>query len=283
MNLTTGVNKQIRKFLWYIGILLLGFIFVMPVYWMVLMSFKPISEMYVTPIPWFPKPPFQITNYIDAWTEHAFPIFFKNTIIITMTATIGNIISSTVVAYGFARTKFPGRNVLFVVLLSTMMLPFQVKVIPLFVTYKRLNWLDTALPLIIPTFFAASAPFFVFLMRQFYLSIPEDLASAARIDGCGSFQIFSRIFLPLTKPAIITVGLFSFMDNWNDFFMPLIYINKPSKKTISLGLASMTGLYVSEWHIVMAASVFTILPCVIVFLSAQKYFVEGIAVSGLKG
>lgn len=277
------VKKTRNKILWYVVIIVLGIIFMIPVYWMVLMSFKPISEMYRTPVPWFPRPPFQITNFIEAWTNYDFPVWFKNTFLICIFATIGNVISSSLTAYGFARMKFPGRNVLFILLLSSMMLPFQVKIIPLFNMYKKLGWLDTLLPLIVPAFFAAASPLFVFLTRQFYLSIPEELASAAKIDGCGSFKTFIYIFLPLTKPVMVTVALFSFMDNWNDFFQPLIYINSDIRKTVSLGLAGMTGSYVSEWHIIIAASVLTVLPCVIVFLSAQKYFVEGIAVSGLKG
>ena len=164
-----------------------------------------------------------------------------------------------------------------------MMLPYQVKIIPLFQMYKTIGWLNSLWPLIVPAFFAAASPFFVFLMRQFFLSIPEELADAARIDGCGFVNIYLRIFLPLTKPAMVTVALFSFMDNWNDFFMPLIYINSNQFKTLSLGLAGMTGQYVSDWHIIMAASVITVLPCVIIFLLAQRHFVEGIALSGIKG
>lgn len=276
-------KKLICKLLWYVLVCLLAVIFIIPVYWMVLMSFKPLSEMYVVPIPWFPRPPFQISNYVEAWQNYPFPTYFKNTITVVLLTTVGNVFSATLTAYGFARIKFPGRNVLFVILISSMMLPFQVKTIPLFQMYKLAGWLDTLLPLIVPAFFAAATPFYVFLMRQFFLSIPEDLSAAARIDGCGSFRIFRSIFLPLTKPAIVTVCLFSFMDNWNDFFLPLIFINSNENKTLSLGLAGMTGQYVSEWHIIMAASVITVLPCVIVFLFAQKYFVEGIAVSGLKG
>ncbi len=277
------VKKGIRKVFWYAFVIFLGILFMIPVYWMVLMSFKPLSEMYVAPVPWFPRPPFQITNYIEAWLNYDFPIWFKNTFLICIFATIGNVISSSLTAFGFARMRFPGRNILFIFLLASMMLPFQVKIIPLFNMYKKLGWLDSLLPLIVPAFFAAASPLFVFLTRQFYLSIPEELADAAKIDGCGSFKTFFHIFLPLTKPVMVTVALFSFMDNWNDFFQPLIYINSDANKTVSLGLAGMTGSYVSEWHIIIAASVLTILPCVIVFLSAQKYFVEGIAVSGLKG
>lgn len=278
-----SVKKTGNKIVWYLLVIFLGIIFMIPVYWMVLMSFKPISEMYISPVPWFPKPPFQITNYIEALMKYDFPIWFKNTFLMCIFATAGNVISSSLTAYGFARMKFPGRNVLFILLLASMMLPFQVKIIPLFNMYKHLGWLDSMLPLVVPAFFAAASPLFVFLTRQFYLSIPEELAAAAKIDGCGSFKTFTYIFLPLTKPVMVTVALFSFMDNWNDFFQPLIYINSDIHKTVSLGLAGMKGTYVSEWHIIMASSVLTILPCVIVFLCAQKYFVEGIAVSGLKG
>lgn len=283
LTITHKQRRLVQRLGWYVCVLLLAVIFIMPVYWMVLMSFKPLSEMYVVPTPWFPKAPFQISNYIDAWVKYPFETYFKNTILVVAFTTIGNVFSASLTAFGFARIKFPGRNALFMILISTMMLPFQVKIIPLFQFYKSIGWLNSLLPLIVPTFFAAASPFFVFLMRQFFLSIPEDLADAARIDGCGYFNIYLRIFLPLTKPAMVTVALFSFMDNWNDFFMPLIFINSNQYKTLSLGLAGMTGQYVSDWHIIMAASVFTVLPCIIVFLLAQKYFVEGIAISGIKG
>ena len=175
-------KRFLVKIVWYVSVLLMAVIFIMPIYWMVLMSFKPISEMYVVPTPWFPRPPFQISNYIEAWTQYPFPTYFKNTVTVVALATLGNVMSSSVTAFGFARIKFPGRNFLFVVLISTMMLPYQVKIIPLFLLYKSIGWLNSLWPLIVPAFFAAASPFFVFLMRQFFLSIPEELADAARIE-----------------------------------------------------------------------------------------------------
>ena len=187
--LTRKQKLRIKQLVWYACILLMAVIFIMPVYWMVLMSFKPLSEMYVIPTPWFPKPPFQISNYIEAWTKYPFLTYFKNTILVVVAATMGNVMSSSITAFGFARIRFPGRDFLFVILISTMMLPYQVKIIPLFQMYKTIGWLNSLWPLIVPAFFAAASPFFVFLMRQFFLSIPEELADAARIDGCGFVNI----------------------------------------------------------------------------------------------
>lgn len=276
-------GRETRKCIWYFAILLVAVFFIIPVYWMVLMSFRPLSEIYASPINWLPTQLYAFENYTRSLSERPFLSYLSNTVMVAVIASLGNVFSSTLAAYGFARTRFPGRRTLFVCLVSTMMLPGQVKIIPLFMIYRNLGWIDTLRPLIVPAFFAAVTPLYVFLVRQFFLSIPEDLASAARIDGCNSFQVFWKIFLPLTKPAIVTVSLFSFMDNWNDFFSPLIYINSPKRMTLALGLASISGINFTEWQIIMASSVMAVLPCVVVFLSAQRYFVEGIAAIGIKG
>ncbi len=195
---------------------------------------------------------------------------------------VGTLLSSSIVAYGFARLRARGRDVLFMILLSTMMIPPQVTMIPVFALFKLLNWTDTFKPLIIPNFFGGA--FFIFLLRQFYMTIPIELDDAAKIDGCSYLGIFSRIILPLTKPALATVAIFSFMWSWNDFMDPLIYLNSRDKLTLTLALNRFTGMYgMTAWNLLMAASLVVALPCFVLFFFAQRYFIQGIVVTGLKG
>jgi len=195
---------------------------------------------------------------------------------------VGTLLSSSIVAYGFARLRARGRDVLFMILLSTMMIPPQVTMIPVFALFKLLNWTDTFKPLIIPNFFGGA--FFIFLLRQFYMTIPIELDDAAKIDGCSYLSIFSRIILPLTKPALATVAIFSFMWSWNDFMDPLIYLNSRDKLTLTLALNRFTGMYgMTAWNLLMAASLVVALPCFVLFFFAQRYFIQGIVVTGLKG
>ena len=202
--------------------------------------------------------------------------------IITFATMVGTLLSSSIVAYGFARLRARGRDVLFMILLSTMMIPPQVTMIPVFALFKLLNWTDTFKPLIIPNFFGGA--FFIFLLRQFYMTIPIELDDAAKIDGCSYLGIFSRIILPLTKPALATVAIFSFMWSWNDFMDPLIYLNSRDKLTLTLALNRFTGMYgMTAWNLLMAASLVVALPCFVLFFFAQRYFIQGIVVTGLKG
>lgn len=225
-------------------------------------------------------------NYIEAWAPKAlnetFNTYLLNTVIITTSAIIGVLLSSTFVAYGFARFRFPFRDLLFLLMISTMMIPVQVTMIPTFILFKYLGWIDTFLPLIVPTFFGGGA-FNIFLIRQFFMTIPYELDDAAKIDGCNYFQILYIILLPLVKPALITVAIFGFVYNWNDFLNPLIYLNSSSKYTLALGLQTFTTMYGSYYHLMMAASTIVLLPVLIVFFLGQRYFIEGVATSGLKG
>ncbi|MBP7793043.1 MAG: ABC transporter permease subunit [Candidatus Goldbacteria bacterium] len=228
----------------------------------------------------------QWQNYVKAWAPEAldetFNRYLLNTIIITVFGLLGVLLSSTLVAYAFARFRFPGRDVLFMIMISTMMIPVQVTMIPMFILFKYLGWIDTFAPLIVPTFFGGGA-FNIFLMRQFFMTIPYELDDAAKIDGCNYFQIFSIILLPLVKPALATVAIFGFVYNWNDFLNPLIYLNSTSNYTLALGLQTFTTMYGTEYNLMMAASTIVLLPILIVFFFGQRYFIEGVATSGLKG
>ncbi|MGI6565800.1 MAG: carbohydrate ABC transporter permease [Limnochordia bacterium] len=257
-----------------------AFVFLVPFFWMVTSALKTQQQMFRYPIEWIPDP-VMWENFPNVWTTVPFAMFLKNSIMVTSLVMVGDLFASTLVAYGFARKEFFGKNVLFLLLLGTMMIPQQVTMIPLFILYRSLGWIDTFRPLIVPSYLGNA--FFIFMMRQFFLTIPVELEEAAILDGCGSFRVFTSVFLPLSKPALVTVAIFSFMNTWNDFFQPLIYLNSLEKKTLALGLAMFKGEYATEWGLLMAASVQVVLPCLILFFSCQKYFVEGIALTGIKG
>lgn len=225
---------------------------------------------------------FEVKNYLEFYQRLPFWAFLGNTLKITGLCIIGQLLSASMVAFGFARLRFPGKNALFVMVLATMMLPGQVTMIPSFILFAKLRWIDTLRPLIVPSFFGGGA-FFIFLLRQFFLSIPGELEDAARIDGCSTFGIYRNVILPLSKPALATVAVFSFMAHWNDFMGPLIYTQSMENKTLALGLYSFKTLYGTEYHLMMAASLIVLLPVLAVFFSAQKYFVQGIIMSGIKG
>jgi multiple sugar transport system permease protein len=212
----------------------------------------------------------------------SFWLYLWNTLFITAVNVVGVLASSAVVAYAFARLRFPGRGWLFVLVLATMMVPSQVTMIPTFILFSKMGWTNTFLPLTLPAFFGGGA-YNIFLLRQFFMSIPPDLDDAAKIDGCSTFGIFWRIMLPLTKPALITVAVFSVVYNWNDFMNPLIYLNDSHMFTLSLGLTQFRSLYGTQTHLMMAASTITLLPLMIIFLVGQRYFIQGIATTGLKG
>jgi multiple sugar transport system permease protein len=232
-------------------------IMVMPFLWLVTSSLKAEQEIFLFPPKWIPN-----------------PAHFENEIAIVGAASF--------CAYGFARIDFPGRNFWFAIVLSTMMVPYFVLMVPQFVIFSRLGWIDSYLPLTVPFFFGGGA-FNIFLLRQFFRTLPSELADAARIDGCSEFGIYSRIFMPLAKPALMTVAIFTFLNGWNDFIGPLLYISSPDRLTVSIGLATFRGVMRTRWDLLMAASTAMIVPVLILFFLAQRYFVEGIVLSGLKG
>ncbi|MGA9349365.1 MAG: carbohydrate ABC transporter permease [Anaerolineae bacterium] len=267
-------------------------VMLLPFLWLVTSSLKTELEVFQYPPKWIPTPP-QFQNYIDAWTtkplrQPGFGVYLKNTFFIVILNEIAILGSTSLCAYALARIDFPGKNFWFAVVLSTMMLPGVVLMIPTFVLYSRMGWVNTFLPLTVPHFFAASGggAFFIFLLRQFFLTLPPELADAARVDGCSELGIYRRIMLPLAKPALATVAVFTFIWSWNDYMGPLLYLSKdPNKWTVALGLAMFrTGMWQrTRWDLLMAASTMMLMPIVVIFFLAQRYFIQGIVVTGLKG
>jgi multiple sugar transport system permease protein len=266
----------------YFALVVLSLAFLMPALWMISTSLKDTAQTYTVPPIWIPWP-MRFENYPEAMTAQPFGLFFVNTIRYALLSGIGAVLSASLVAYGFSRIPWKGRELVFFIALATMMVPFQVRMVPLYITFRNLHWLNSYNPLIVPTFFGDA--YFIFLLRQFFMSIPKELSEAARIDGAGEFGIFWRIILPLARPAVAVVALFQFMGAWNDFLGPLIYLNNPDMFPISLGLNRFLGQFVEKlaWPYLMAASTVTILPIVIIFFFTQRTFIEGIAISGIKG
>lgn len=261
-------------------LMILAALFAAPLLWMVSTSLKTEAQAIATPPALIPGP-FVWSNYAEALTKINFPLALRNTLIYVIPSVVGAEISCSLVAYGFARLRWPGRNIVFVIVLATMMLPSQVTFIPLYVTYAKLGWVGTFLPLIVPAFFGS--PFLVFLLRQFFLGIPAELCDAARIDGASELRILARIVVPLSWPALITVGLFTLVDKWTDFFNPLIYLRDPSLRPLSLAVQVFQSSHTVDWPLSMAASVAITAPLVVVYFFAQRKFLEGIALSGIKG
>jgi multiple sugar transport system permease protein/sn-glycerol 3-phosphate transport system permease protein len=255
-------------------------IFLIPMAFMVSTSLKTMDQVFIWPIQWIPQPP-QWANYELVFKEAPFFRYILNTLIITVFGIMGNLISSALVAYPFARMRFPGRNTLFMVLLATMMVPGWVTLIPTYILFKWFGWVDTFLPLIVPAFVAN--PFYTFLLRQYMMTIPFELEDAAKIDGANSFRIWWQILLPLCKPALGTVAIFAFFYHWNEFLTPLIYLNSQSKFTLAVGIASFQGEFTTQFPLLMAASIMALIPPVMVFFFTQKLFVQGVVMSGLKG
>jgi ABC-type glycerol-3-phosphate transport system permease component len=278
-------RKSVKHKIWmgcvYLIICLIAVIFLVPLAWMISSSLKEEADIFKLPPEWIPKP-FMFSNYPSVWQKINIPLLTKNTATITLLSMFGLLLSSSLVAYGFARIRFKGSNILFLILLATMMVPSQVTLIPRYIIFKNLHWLNTFKPLIVPNFFGSA--FYIFLMRQFFMTIPFELDDAARIDGYGHLGIYSKIILPLSKPVLATAAIFTFMGEWTAFFGPLIYLHSAAKRTLVLGLSTFRGTYyTSSWHLIMAGSVLIAVPCMLMFFFAQKYFVQGITLTGIKG
>jgi multiple sugar transport system permease protein len=255
-------------------------LFLLPLLWMISSSLKPNYQILETPPRWIPDP-VQWSNYPEALTYVPFGRYALNTFYIAVVVILGHVLSCTLVAYAFARLRAPGKNLLFLVLLATMMLPYPVTMIPIYIGFKNLGWVNSFLPLMVPAFFGN--PFYIFLLRQFFLTLTPELEDAARVDGANTLQIIGHVVLPISKPAIATVAIFTFQAAWNDFLPPLIYLHDQSKYTISLGLSFFRSSYDVRWGYLMAASLVTMLPVIIVFFFAQRLFIQGIALTGIKG
>lgn len=268
-------------------LIVLGLLYMVPLLWVLSTSFKAENKVFTFPIQWIPNP-FIWQNYQQLLTLLEFSgtpgilFFFQNTLIIAVFSTLGTVISTVLVAYSFSRLHWPERNFFFSMSLATMMLPGVVIIIPTFLLFRDLGWLDTLKPLIVPFWFAVQG-FYVFLLRQFFLTLPIELEEAARIDGAGSFRILWQIIVPLSGPALITVTIFSFLQHYNEFLGPLLYLNTVEKFPMALGLRMFQGRYGTNWPILMAATAVFIVPTIFVFLAAQRHFIRGIHLTGLAG
>ena len=276
------VTRIVGRVLLYGVLVFMSLWFIAPLFWMFMSSFMPLEQVGVFPVEWIPRV-WQPENYTDALKFWKFGTTFRNTMIITIFSLVGDIGSCTLVAYGFARFRFPFRDTLFLILLATLMLPFAVRLIPVYAAYDAIGWIDTFYPLIVPNFFGNA--FYIFICRQFFLGIPQDLLDAAKIDGASEMRIFTQVMIPLAKPAIVVIAILSFQNSWNDFLGPLIYLKDPDLHTLAIGLYKFTslpgqgGIYNQQ----MAASVMMVFPVLIVFFLFQKQFIQGANLSGMKG
>jgi multiple sugar transport system permease protein len=257
-----------------------GMAFFLPFYWLISTSMKPNDELFQIPIKWIPSR-LVWENYPRAWNYLPFATFFRNTLYLCAFNVVGTVVSCTLTAYGFSRIKWPGRDALFIVLVATMMLPYQVTLIPTFLIFKWIGWLGSFKPLTWPAF--TGAAFYIFLLRQFYMTIPVELSEAAKMDGAGEFRIFWQVMVPLTRPAMATVALFTFLGTWTDFLGPLIYLSREDQYTISLGLRGFLNRFGANWELLMAGTTITVLPIVILFFLTQRTFIQGITLTGIKG
>ncbi len=262
-------------------LIVLSVMFSIPFFWMISTSFKINSQINRFPIVWIPNP-ITFEHYTKGLTTVPFDLYIKNTLIIAFFSVLGTVISCSMVAYGLSRIDWPLKTPIFMTILATTMIPFYVTMIPLFILFKNMGWVNTFLPLTVPHFFATGA-FLVFLLRQFFMTIPRELSEAARVDGANELIIFARIILPLSRPALATVGLFQFLGAWGDFLGPLIYLSDNSKYTVSLGLTFFRGEYTTQFGQLMAASTVMLLPVIVLFFLAQRTFIQGITLTGIKG
>jgi multiple sugar transport system permease protein len=275
-------SRAIRKSFSYLILTTLAVIFLLPFIWMTSTALKIPSEIYSIPPEWIPDP-VTFDNFAQGWNYVPFAQYSLNTLIITILGTLGILVSSSLVAYGFARFDSRLNGPLFMVVIATMMLPSQITLIPSFILYSKIGWTDTYLPLLLPGWLGGGA-FNIFLLRQFFRGIPRELDQAAKIDGCSSFGIFTRILLPSVKPALTSVGVMAVIYYWNDFMGPLIYLSTNSKFTISIGLQYFNNSYgMNKVNLLMAVSLVTVIPVLVLFFFCQRYFVQGITVTGLKG
>lgn len=279
----SGLHKSFQKSFYHIAVAIFAIIMIYPVLWMILSSFKDNQSIFGT-ASLIPKQ-FRFDNFVRGWQGVGgvpFGIFFKNSFYYVILSTIGTVISSAIVAYGFARIKFAGKKIWFACMMMTMMLPIQVVMIPQFILFFKLGWTNTFLPLIVPMF--TGVPFFIFLMIQFIRGLPIELDESAKMDGCGRWRIFYNIILPLLSPALITATIFQFYWKWDDFLGPLLYLNKPKMYTVSLALRMFADpMTATDWGGMFAMGTLSLLPILVIFLIFQRYLVEGISTSGLKG
>lgn len=271
-----------RKILVYGLLILFSAVFLFPLFWMLTSALKPEAQIFKWPPQWIPNP-LQWSNFVDAFSNPLLPFdrFIANTLLIEAGVLAGRLISCTLVAYGFARLRAPGKNFMFTILLATLMLPNAAVLIPQYILFNAFGWVNTFIPLILPAWFGNA--YAIFLMRQFFMTIPRELEEAALIDGASTLKIIWSVIVPLSTPVLSVIAILTFKDTWNDFMTPLLYLSEPSKYTVAVGLAYFNGQYDVKMNLLMAASFTLMLPIIILFIFAQRAFVEGISLTGLKG
>lgn len=265
----------------YIFLIAGAFVCLFPFYWMLRSSFMDMGQIFVMPPIMIPNP-FVTTNYSDAMEVMPYFKYLMNTLIVVISNVGGSILSASICAFSFSRLRWPGRDKVFMIILTSLMMPSIVTMIPTFVMWSKLGFTNSLIPLSVPIWFGGSV-YNVFLFRQFFLSIPRELDEAAYVDGASFFTVYWRIIMPLSKSTIMVVGIFAFLNSWNDFMGPLIYLNEESKYTLSLGLQLFQGTYGAQWHLLMAASILVLIPAVVVFFLGQRHILDGIATTGIKG
>jgi multiple sugar transport system permease protein len=277
----TKQTKSMEHVLSYVILGLGALLMLIPFFWMLSTALKENAQIFKFPPEWIPSP-FKWSNFIQSMSYQSFPFprFYLNSIVITVLSTMGSLLSSSIVAFAFSRIRWAGRDILFMIVIITMMLPREVILVPEFILFKSFGWVDTFLPFIVPAFFGN--PFYIFLLRQYMKTISPELDQAARMDGCGTWTVFYKIVLPQCKPALLTVMLFSIQSHWNEFIGPLIYLNSTENFTVGLGLSLFKGQYGTEWGLLMAASLLAVLPIILLFAAAQRYFIQGVVITGVK-
>lgn len=273
-------ESLLRKSVLYFVLLFFAMLYLIPFFFLLMGSFKTTSELFQVPFKWLPKS-FNFNNYVNMFNQIPFLSYLKNTLIIVFFSVVGALVSNSIIAYGFARLRWPGRDKAFMVVLATMILPYQVTMIPLYLMFTKMNWVGTFLPLIVPQFFGNA--FYIFLLRQFLVGVPKEITESARIDGASEFQIFLKVIIPISKPVLASVAIMAFIKAWNDFLGPLVFLGNDKLYTLSLAASMLKSNYDPNWDLLLPLGVAMVLPVLILFFVLQKYFIQGITMSGIKG
>lgn len=277
---TSRFSFALKQVLWVALMFIVAGIFLVPLYWIIITSFKFEGDIPLIPPSFFPNPA-TIKNYSDLLDKFNFGLYFLNSMRIAVIAVIAQLLSCSLGAYAFARLRFPFKRVIFYVLLSTMMIPGQVTIIPNFIVFNTFKLVDTLFPLILPPFFGSA--FGVFLIRQFFMTVPRELEEAAKLDGCSNYGVYMKIFMPIARPTLATLAIFTFMNNWNDLLGPVVYLTNPKLRTITVGLALFQDSLRVSIGTIMAGALLSIIPLLVMYIFAQRYFVKGMITSGFKG